>query len=83
MKMKKEFLIRSKNIFWTYHWTLGASPIVCFSNPKVFTNVIYSQADLEAAIKRGDIDKSGKTVPYQTLLEAYSERGTGTEPMAA
>lgn len=72
MKMKKEFYMRANNLFWTFSWSKGPRPIVCFSNPKVFANVIYSLEDL-LRILLGQAENDNNEVPRRVLQDAYNE----------
>jgi hypothetical protein len=74
MKMKKEFYMRANNFFWTFRWTYGANSFVCFSNPKVFINVIYSIEELEALIAQGVAKLHDISIPKRVLHAAYSEK---------
>ncbi|MCK5375130.1 MAG: hypothetical protein KAJ40_07590 [Alphaproteobacteria bacterium] len=73
--MKRKFLMRASCLLWTYSCTNGDNPIICFSNPKVSINVIYTLDDIAEMLARGD-DQNGYThipyyVPYSVMKEAY------------
>lgn len=72
IKMKKEFYMRANNLFWTFHWTHGEKPIVCFSNPKVFTNVIYSLEDILSILLGGEAKNYNTEIPRRVLQDAYN-----------
>ncbi len=72
MKMKKEFYMRANNLFWTFRWTQGAKPIVCFSNPKVFINIIYSVEELLTLLLGGEAKNHNSEIPRRVLQDAYN-----------
>ncbi len=69
--MKKEFYKQVNNLFWAYRWTYGENPIVCFSNPKVFTNIIYSAKELEGLMVQGANNGHATLIPQRVLMSAY------------
>ncbi|MCK5384639.1 MAG: hypothetical protein KAJ29_03620 [Alphaproteobacteria bacterium] len=71
--MKHEFFMRASNLFWKFHWSGGENPVVCFSNPKVSANVIYTLRDIEIILARDAIRKSQLPVPLCIMQRAYEE----------
>jgi|GEM_PF-3173457 len=82
--MKKEFCMRVNNMSWTYNWTQGKNPIVCFSNPKVSSNIIYPLEELKVILARSDEQNRYVSVPHRVLQAAYDDRDVqASKAMAA
>ncbi len=56
---------------WTYKWSDGSHPFVCFMNPRLSTNLIYPIEDVERILARGNVSGHYLAVPLRVMQEAY------------
>ncbi len=68
--MVTEFKKRGTNVFWSYRWTFGDSPVVFFGNPQVKTNVIYTLEELRTVLGRSDQENQFVPVPRNVMQSA-------------